>query len=308
MSPTYNPSYATASPTTNPTTAPSNSPTVPTSAPTDYPTVEPTIEPTAVTIVPTTNPTAAPTNSPTVSPTSVPTFYPTNAPTIAPTLAPTRRPTQDMEVKEETTVPGGDRVEPKTIDGDNSHSAFVDRNLYTIIYVLSALLFCTCVVVIILCYAERRKRQGSNKSGLKQPLLDQTNEYPSLPRTQSSQLIGEYDTEGVELGSVRWIDHRLSSIVANTGSIGSSDENEDSDSEVLYNMEENRTADMATPGNTKGHEDVNKEKEANENDDGDSSSDSLYDYHASQPTMGETLKGTGPQGGNQCEYVLETPM
>eukprot|EP01083_Nonionella_stella_P226142 803400_1 len=319
ISPTYNPSYATAPPTTNPTTVPTNSPTFPTSAPTDYPTAVPTIEPTTATLVPTTNPSAAPTNSPTLLPTSTPTYYPTNAPTLAPTvatlepttnptniptksttasqtvvptLAPSRRPTQDMEVKEETTdvmvtAHGGGKVAPKTKD------AFVERNSRTIIFVLSVLLFCTCVVVVLLCYAERRKTRGSKKSGLKQPLLGQTDEYPALPQTQSTILIGEYGAESVELGAVRWIDHRLSSIVDNTASIGSSDENEDSDGEVLYNTEENRTTDMGTSGNTKGHENVNKEKRADENDDGDSSSDGLYDYH------GKT------EDGNQCEYVLE---
>eukprot|EP01083_Nonionella_stella_P310003 1099849_1 len=284
ISPTYNPSYATAPPTTNPTTVPTNSPTLlPTSTPTYYPTNAPTLAPTAATLEPTTDPTHVPTKSPTASP------------TVVPTLAPSRRPTQDMEVKEETTdvmvtAHGGGKVAPKTKD------AFVERNSRTIIFVLSVLLFCTCVVVVLLCYAERRKTRGSKKSGLKQPLLGQTDEYPALPQTQSTILIGEYGAESVELGAVRWIDHRLSSIVDNTASIGSSDENEDSDGEVLYNTEENRTTDMGTSGNTKGHENVNKEKRADENDDGNSSSDGLYDYH------GKT------EDGNQCEYVLETPM
>eukprot|EP01083_Nonionella_stella_P048198 129030_1 len=49
--------------------------------------------------------------------------------------------------------------------------------------------------------------------------------------------------------TARWIDHRLSSIVDNTASIGSLDENEDSNGEVLCNAEENRTTYIDTSDN-----------------------------------------------------------
>eukprot|EP01083_Nonionella_stella_P067690 179215_1 len=138
--PTLPPTLSPTIPTINPTRLPSLSPTLPSIDPTAFPTgnsQSPTI--------PTTDPTTAPSFSPTLFPSIAPSSPPTLAPSSAPTHPPTKGPWSEAEVVEQVTTTISDNTH-------NSRSTIIVENnpvLYTVIWILSALLAVSLVALVV---------------------------------------------------------------------------------------------------------------------------------------------------------------